>query len=70
MSFIRALWSLRVADKYRSIFCASPASGGSLQRHLLGVMAGLVPAIHVFLAERSQEKTWMPATSAGMTVRR
>src|SRR5262249_9933358 len=28
-------------------------------------MAGLVPAIHVFLAAR---KTWMPATSAGMTV--
>jgi hypothetical protein len=25
-------------------------------------MAGLVPAIHVFTA-----KTWMPATSAGMT---
>src|SRR5881396_3305681 len=29
------------------------------------VMAGLVPAIHVFAAERF--KTWMPATSAGMT---
>jgi hypothetical protein len=28
------------------------------------VMAGLVPAIHVFLAAG---KTWMPATSAGMT---
>jgi hypothetical protein len=28
-------------------------------------MAGLVPAIHVFAAEQS--KTWMPATSAGMT---
>jgi hypothetical protein len=28
-------------------------------------MAGLVPAIHVFLAAA---KTWMPATSAGMTV--
>jgi hypothetical protein len=27
-------------------------------------MAGLVPAIHVFLDAR---KTWMPATSAGMT---
>ena len=26
-------------------------------------MAGLVPAIHVFAAV----KTWMPATSAGMT---
>ncbi len=28
---------------------------------------GLVPAIHAFLAEGPQEKTWMPATSAGMT---
>jgi hypothetical protein len=28
------------------------------------VMAGLVPAIHAFL---SGLKTWMPATSAGMT---
>ena len=27
-------------------------------------MAGLVPAIHVFI---SQRKAWMPATSAGMT---
>ena len=29
------------------------------------VMAGLVPAIHVFDLRKS--KTWMPATSAGMT---
>jgi hypothetical protein len=29
------------------------------------VMAGLVPAIHVFLAGRSE--TWMPGTSPGMT---
>jgi len=28
-------------------------------------MAGLVPAIHVFLAAALQ--TWMPATSVGMT---
>jgi hypothetical protein len=28
-------------------------------------MAGLVPAIHDFYA--AIEKTWMPATSAGMT---
>jgi len=26
------------------------------------------PGIHVFSAESSQEKTWMPATSAGMTL--
>jgi len=31
---------------------------------LSAVMAGLVPAIHVLLAA---QKTWMPATSAGMT---
>src|SRR5262245_42568548 len=29
-------------------------------------MAGLVPAIHVFLSGKAA-KTWMPATSAGMT---
>jgi hypothetical protein len=29
-------------------------------------MAGLVPAIHAFL-HRHAVKTWMPATSAGMT---
>jgi hypothetical protein len=29
-------------------------------------MAGLVPAIHVFALTRTR-KTWMPATSAGMT---
>jgi len=29
-------------------------------------MAGLVPAIHVFVLTAT--KTWMPATSAGMTV--
>jgi hypothetical protein len=35
----------------------------------LHVMAGLVPAIHVFLCRRAPEsKTWMPATSAGMTM--
>jgi hypothetical protein len=32
----------------------------------LHVMAGLVPAIHVLLAAY-RRKTWMPATSAGMT---
>jgi hypothetical protein len=29
-------------------------------------MAGLVPAIYVFGRKR-KDKTWMPATSAGMT---
>jgi len=29
-------------------------------------MAGLVPAIHVFVS--SGFRTWMPATSAGMTI--
>ena len=32
------------------------------------VMAGLVPAIHVFGA--AERKTWMPGTSPGMTVDR
>jgi hypothetical protein len=30
------------------------------------VMAGLVPAIHVFVV-RNKEKTWMPGTRPGMT---
>ena len=30
-------------------------------------MAGLVPAIHVFSLDLAL-KTWMPATSAGMTI--
>jgi hypothetical protein len=30
------------------------------------VMAGLVPAIHVFAAV-SSDKTWMPGTRPGMT---
>jgi hypothetical protein len=33
--------------------------------HYLSVMAGLVPAIHVFLA--GPGKTWMPGTRPGMT---
>ncbi len=31
------------------------------------VMAGLVPSIHVFSFDAAF-KTWMPATSAGMTI--
>jgi len=34
-------------------------------RIIAAVMAGLVPAIHALFAA---PKTWMPATSAGMTV--
>jgi hypothetical protein len=34
--------------------------------HIYPVMAGLVPAIHALLADAAR-KTWMPATSAGMT---
>jgi hypothetical protein len=33
------------------------------------VMAGLVPAIHVFTPFR-RSKTWMPGTSPGMTVQK
>jgi hypothetical protein len=41
--------------------CASSGEG------MLLVMAGLDPAIHAFVWH--QRKTWMPATSAGMTVK-
>jgi hypothetical protein len=34
--------------------------------HTHSVMAGLVPAIHVFLAT-TVRKTWMPGTRPGMT---
>jgi hypothetical protein len=33
----------------------------------ISVMAGLVPAIHVFFSI-STVKTWMPGTSPGMTI--
>jgi len=36
--------------------------------HFSGVMAALVAAIHALLAEDRARKTWMAATSAGMTV--
>src|SRR5262245_46601498 len=39
----------------------------SLKRRPLHVMAGLVPAIHAFACSNNGSKTWMPATSAGMT---
>jgi hypothetical protein len=39
----------------------------ALMRATAAVMAELVPAIHVFAAIVSN-KTWMPATSAGMTL--
>ena len=35
-----------------------------------GVVAGLVPAIHVFACSATARKTWMAATSAGMTAER
>ena len=31
-------------------------------------MAGLFPAIHVFLAIVDRRKTWMPGTRPGMTI--
>ena len=46
------------------------------RRHASGVMAapglnpGVVPAIHIFLGRASESKTWMLATSAGMTTER
>jgi hypothetical protein len=35
--------------------------------HYLDVMAGLVPAIHVYVCQGAQRKTWMPGTRPGMT---
>ncbi len=43
-----------------------PGKGTALKGRLYSVMAGLVPAIHDLLFCLPQ-KTWMPATSAGMT---
>jgi hypothetical protein len=37
-----------------------------LKNKLSAVMAGLVPAIHVFLQQETR-KTWMPGTRPGMT---
>ena len=45
---------------------AAPANLGVPNLDLPFVMAGLVPAIHVFLVLR-ERKTWMPATGADMT---
>ena len=42
------------------------AQSGVREVDPLHVMAGLDPAIHVFDANQ-ESKTWMPATSAGMT---
>src|ERR1019366_660801 len=39
------------------------------ERRRVVVMAGLVPAIHVFIAARAR-KTWMPGTGPGMTARK
>src|SRR5262249_48374968 len=47
--------------------CHSASWPGIWRAIHINVMAGLVPAIHVFLACCVAVKTWMPATSAGMT---
>jgi hypothetical protein len=41
----------------------------SMADHTVRVMAGLVPAIHVLLAEVTG-KTWMPGVKPGMTAER
>jgi hypothetical protein len=38
-----------------------------LEFRTLGVMAGLVPAIHALLSLKATVKTWMPGTRPGMT---
>jgi hypothetical protein len=63
--YLRACWPSCAID-----FLLFIADSGRLASPL-HVMAGLVPAIHVFLCCRAPEsKTWMPATSAGMTTER
>jgi hypothetical protein len=53
-------------------FDVARANGGGKRRrgefvgHCFLVVAGLVPAIHVFLV-RKTVKTWMPGTRPGMT---
>ncbi len=46
-----------------------PSAGPNIRR-LSAVMAGLVPAIHVFLAEALQARRGCPARGPGMTKRR
>jgi hypothetical protein len=47
----------------------SPRQGAG--RSKISVMAGFIPAIHVFLVSMYEEsKTWMPGTSPGMTKER
>src|SRR5579864_963981 len=50
--------------------CLGQTIGGGkgLGKHLALVMAGLVPAIHVLLAQTL--KTWMPGTRPGMTTKK
>jgi hypothetical protein len=50
----------------RSSAIQPPAKKSAQSRYRATVMAGLVPAIHVFISMHAA-KTWMPATSAGMT---
>src|SRR6516162_4267800 len=57
--------AIRATPAFRH--CNITADSGRLASPL-HVTAGLVPAIHVFLCSGAPEsKTWMPATSAGMT---
>jgi hypothetical protein len=41
----------------------------TVSNHSSGVMAGLVPAIHVLLAEAMQDKAWMPAQASLRSLR-
>jgi hypothetical protein len=57
------------ADAKPSVGSLRPLAPKLTANHAFSVMAGLVPAIHVFNALPGL-KTWMPATSAGMTAER
>jgi hypothetical protein len=60
-----AVWARFPGKGYRFLPAQPPMQKGPASRRafrcIIPVMAGLVPAIHVYL---TREKTWMPATSA------
>jgi hypothetical protein len=57
-------WGLQMTSRE---FAARARSRHVILNRFSGVVAGLFPAIHALVAESPARKTWMPATSAGMT---
>jgi hypothetical protein len=56
---------LRLGRDDRKLWLRSVSLGSFCHCHL--VMAGLVPAIHVFFGGQAVRKTWMPGIKPGMT---